>query len=90
MTTTRPLLKQDQAAAYLLETWNFEMKVSTLQTKRTSGEGPRYTRNGRTPLYDPDDLDAWVKAQPKYEAVIDEPWSETQKAARANEERKAG
>lgn len=83
MTTNRPYFEQDKAVQYLADEWNLPMRVSTLRTKRTDGSGPRYTRSGRTPLYHPDDLDTWAQSQPRFRAVIEEPASETQKAAAA-------
>lgn len=52
----RSKLRTRDAAAYT------SLAKSTLEKLRMSGEGCPFIRIGRAVLYDPDDLDIWMKA----------------------------
>lgn len=47
-------LRTDGAARYV------GLSVSTLEKLRLTGDGPEYIKLGRTVLYKPEDLDAWI------------------------------
>ena len=49
-------------ASQLAEQWGISRTPKTLAKLATIGGGPTFRRMGRVPLYDPDDLDAWVNA----------------------------
>lgn len=53
-TTHRAKLRTREAAAYCGST------ESTFTKRRLTGGGPVYITIGRTVVYDPDDLDAWL------------------------------
>ncbi len=53
-------LRRSEAATYLLETHGIRRAVGTLAKLAVIGGGPRFRVAGRTPLYAPDDLDAWA------------------------------
>ncbi len=53
-------LRRSEAATYLLETHGIRRAVGTLAKLAVVGGGPRFRVAGRTPLYAPDDLDAWA------------------------------
>lgn len=55
--TFRAKLRTREAAAYCAST------ESTLEKLRLTGGGPVYINMGRTVVYDPDDLDAWLDAR---------------------------
>ena len=57
-TNTEPL-NQDALAALL----GNEVKTSTLERWRCTGDGPRFIRVGRTPLYARRDVDAWLASR---------------------------
>ncbi|RWE53396.1 MAG: DNA-binding protein [Mesorhizobium sp.] len=38
------------------------LSASTLTKLRLTGGGPRYIKLGRTVVYDPDDIEAWLRA----------------------------
>ena len=59
MSINRPL-RRAEAADYLLETHGISRTVGTLAKLAVVGGGPRFRVAGRTPLYAPDDLDAWA------------------------------
>ncbi len=59
MPLNRPL-RRAEAAAYLLEQHGIRRAVGTLAKLAVVGGGPRFRVAGRTPLYAPDDLDAWA------------------------------
>ncbi|QRI63611.1 helix-turn-helix domain-containing protein [Shinella sp. PSBB067] len=50
------MLRTPQAAKYL------NISASTLNKLRLVGGGPRYAKLGKSVVYDPADLDAWVEA----------------------------
>ncbi|RUV07450.1 DNA-binding protein [Mesorhizobium sp. M1A.F.Ca.IN.020.03.2.1] len=47
-------LRTDGAARYV------GLSVSTLEKLRLTGAGPEYIKLGRTVVYKPEDLDAWI------------------------------
>ena len=53
---TRRLLTTKQAAAYC------GLSPRTLERYRVTGEGPRFIKLGRRVLYDPDELDRWIRS----------------------------
>ncbi len=55
-------LRRSEAATYLLETHGIRRAVGTLAKLAVVGGGPRFRVAGRTPLYAPDDLDAWANS----------------------------
>ncbi len=59
MSINRPL-RRYEASNYLLETHGIRRTVGTLAKLAVIGGGPRFRVAGRTPLYSPDDLDAWA------------------------------
>jgi hypothetical protein len=61
MDTTRRLLRRKAASDYLRETYGISRAVSTLAKLAVTGGGPPFRRDGRLPLYSPDDLDAWAQ-----------------------------
>ncbi len=64
-------LRRSEAATYLLETHGIRRAVGTLAKLAVVGGGPRFRVAGRTPLYAPDDLDAWA------ESILSPPVSST-------------
>ena len=55
-------LRRAEAVVYLLENHGIRRTVGTLAKLAVVGGGPRFRVAGRTPLYEPDDLDAWVES----------------------------
>ncbi len=53
-------LRRAEAVIYLFETHGIQRAVGTLAKLAVVGGGPRFRVAGRTPLYETDDLDAWV------------------------------
>jgi predicted DNA-binding transcriptional regulator AlpA len=53
---TPNLLKTDETARLT------GLSVSTLNKLRLTGKGPRYIKLGRSVVYDPADISAWVEA----------------------------
>ena len=58
----RPL-RRAEASQYLENSYGIRRAVSTMAKLAVLGGGPVFRRVGRTPLYAPDDLDAWVAAK---------------------------
>jgi hypothetical protein len=56
----RPLLRTE-ASVHLWEKYGIRRKPQTLAKLAVIGGGPKFRRDGRIPLYDPDDLDAWAE-----------------------------
>ena len=54
--TNRAKVRTRGAAAYT------GLAKSTLEKLRVHGGGPLYMRVGRVVVYDPDDLDSWLKS----------------------------
>ena len=66
MTTTteqRRPLRRIEASEYLENHHGIRRTVSTMAKLAVIGGGPVFRRAGRTPLYAPDDLDAWAAAK---------------------------
>ncbi len=55
--TYRPKMRTEEAARYCGST------RSTFEKLRLSGSGAQYFVIGRTVVYDPDDLDAWMNGR---------------------------
>ncbi len=53
-------LRRAEAVTYLFETHGIQRAVGTFAKLAVVGGGPRFRVAGRTPLYETDDLDAWV------------------------------
>ena len=59
----RPLLRRSEAARYLVRTLGIPCTIGALNKLAVSGGGPPFSKFGRFPLYDPDDLDCWAEAK---------------------------
>jgi hypothetical protein len=57
------LLRRKEAANYVVSNWGVPLSGQTLAKLAVIGGGPAYRKAGRFPLYEPDDLDQWVKAR---------------------------
>lgn len=57
------LKRRDEAAMYIKTTFGFSVSPRTLANLAVTGGGPAFRKAGRTPLYSPDDLDAWAKGR---------------------------
>jgi hypothetical protein len=55
MSEQSPLMTQKEAAAYLKCCWQ------SLRNYRLAGQGPPYSRVGKSPRYRKTDLDAWLE-----------------------------
>lgn len=55
-------LSRAQASRYLSEKWGVSRSPRTLAKLACIGGGPEMTYLGRTPMYSPDSLDAWVRS----------------------------
>ena len=55
-------LRRSGAAEYLQRNYGFGT-VQTLAKLAVVGGGPVYRKVGRIPLYQPEDLDAWVRSR---------------------------
>ena len=59
---TPKYLRRSQAAAYVQTTWGIPCSPKWLAKLACVGtDGPPFFKAGRTPMYDPIDLDAWAK-----------------------------
>lgn len=58
----RRSLRRQEVPAYLKEIHGIDRTVGTLAKLAVVGGGPAFRRFGRTPLYHPDDLDAWASS----------------------------
>ena len=58
----RPLTRSD-AAAYVTNTFGMPCSPNTLAKLAVVGGGPVFRKAGLFTLYDPSDLDAWVRAK---------------------------
>jgi hypothetical protein len=57
------LLRRQQAAEYVREKWGVPCAYKTLAKLAVVGGGPPFVRWQRVPLYDPVDLDTWVRSK---------------------------
>jgi hypothetical protein len=57
------LLRREEAARYLLDTWSIPHSVATLAKLAVTGGGPEFRKSGRTPLYPQESLDAYAKSK---------------------------
>ena len=55
--TQRRMLRTEDAAGYV------GLSASTLCKLRLVGNGPRYIKIGKSVVYDPTDLDAWLSSK---------------------------
>ena len=56
-------LRRTQAADYVRATWGTPCSQKWLAKLAVTGGGPIYRKAGKTPLYAPDDLDAWAQSR---------------------------
>jgi hypothetical protein len=56
-------LRRAEAATYIQSTYGFPCSQQWLAKLAVLGGGPTYQKAGRTPLYAPDDLDAWANSR---------------------------
>jgi hypothetical protein len=59
----RRKLRRREASKYVRDTWGIPCAEKTLAKIAVTGGGPPFVRFGRVPLYDSDDLDAWVRSK---------------------------
>jgi hypothetical protein len=59
----RRLLRRAEASEYVQERWGYPLSPRTLAKLACVGGGPTFRRASRFPLYDKEDLDAWVRAK---------------------------
>jgi len=62
-TKSKRPFRRSQAANYVTDTYNVPCSSRTLAKLACVGGGPLYRLAGRFPLYEPEDLDAWVRAR---------------------------
>jgi hypothetical protein len=55
--------RRDAAAKYVRERWGLPCSKAWLAKLAVVGGGPVFRKAGRTPLYDPVDLDAWAQGR---------------------------
>jgi hypothetical protein len=56
-------LRRSEAAQYVHDVWGYPLSPKTLAKWAVVGGGPTFRKAGRFPLYDPAQLDEWVKAK---------------------------
>jgi len=59
----RRMLRRPAAASHVEERWGYPLSPKTLAKLAVVGGGPRFRKAGRIPLYDPADLDDWVRSK---------------------------
>jgi len=62
-TALRRMLRRREAAKYVRDTWGIPCAEKTLAKIAVTGGGPPFVRFGRVPLYDGENLDAWVRSK---------------------------
>ena len=60
---TPKLLRRDDAADYVRQTWGLPCSRGLLAKLAVNGGGPVFHRAGKWPLYKEPDLDAWAKSK---------------------------
>jgi hypothetical protein len=55
--------RRDAAARYVRENWGLPCSKAWLAKLAVVGGGPVFRKAGKTPLYDPIDLDTWAQAR---------------------------
>jgi len=63
MSTSKRILRRDEASEYLRETYNIRCAPATLAKMVSTGGGPRYHKVNRSPLYPVAELDVWARKQ---------------------------
>ncbi|MEJ0092205.1 MAG: hypothetical protein WDN46_01865 [Methylocella sp.] len=63
MTISPRYLRRANAASYVQERWGLPCSNAWLGKLAVVGGGPIFRKAGRTPIYDPIDLDAWAEAR---------------------------
>jgi hypothetical protein len=61
--TRQRMLRRAEAAEYVRESWGYPLAARTLAKYACIGGGPKFRRASRFPLYNKEDLDAWVRAK---------------------------
>jgi len=56
-------LRREEAARYIQTVYAFSCSRQWLAKLAVVGGGPVYRKAGRTPIYAPEDLDAWASAR---------------------------
>jgi hypothetical protein len=59
----RRMPRRREAAKYVRDTWGVPCAEKTLAKLAVIGGGPPFRRYGRAPLYEPDQLDSWVRSK---------------------------
>jgi hypothetical protein len=59
----RRLLRRSDAARHVTDNWGIPLSPKTLAKLAVVGGGPKFRKAGRTPLYDPTNLDEWARAK---------------------------
>jgi hypothetical protein len=62
-TVPEQLLRRQEAARYLQNTWSIPHSPATLAKLAVTGGGPEYRKAGRTPLYPQDALDSYARSK---------------------------
>jgi hypothetical protein len=57
------MLRRYEAAPYVENRWGYPLSPKTLAKFAVIGGGPSFRKAGRFPLYDPTDLDDWVRGR---------------------------
>ena len=57
------MLRRQDAAKHVTETWGIPLSPKTLAKLAVVGGGPKFRKAGRTPLYDPVNLDEWARGR---------------------------
>jgi hypothetical protein len=63
LTGRRQFLRRADAAQYLQQNYGLRCAPQTLAKLAVVGGGPKYHLAGRTPLYEPPDLDEYAKSK---------------------------
>ena len=63
MNPLQPLLDRRAAAEYVRRRYGARCSPAYLAKFAVSGDGPRFVKFGRFPLYDADELDRWVRSR---------------------------
>jgi hypothetical protein len=59
----RRMLRRSEAAKHVTETSGMPLSPKTLAKLAVVGGGPQFRKAGRIPLYDPADLDVWIRSK---------------------------
>lgn len=56
-------LNRREAAAYVKRTWGYRCSYAWLSKLAVVGGGPPFVKIGRTPVYETEHLDGWIKSR---------------------------